>query len=151
MADTLSDALQNYLNGPEWRQSIETFVEANCMKFDGVVDYDHEHHRLWMDFKEIVEAILDMALGEVGGSIESLEKMFDEISHTRATGPKDGTIKDILGQLMTYDSFEMFSHMMRLAAENMEDTHRGSEPPVETPERFFDSLINMGFPEPAVH
>ena len=31
-AQTFSEALQNYLCGSEWQQSIEIFVRANCDK-----------------------------------------------------------------------------------------------------------------------
>ena len=58
---------------------------------------------LFQTYQEIVEQILDMALGAVGGSIESLEKALDEIASQPAKGPRDEVVKDILNRLLTYD------------------------------------------------
>lgn len=43
----LSEALQDFLHGHEWKQSIEMFVRANCEKFCDVEDYSHEHYEIW--------------------------------------------------------------------------------------------------------
>ena len=56
-------------------------------------------------FQEIVEQILDMALSNVGGNLETLEKALDEVSSQPAKGPRDEAVKDIIGRLLTYDRY----------------------------------------------
>ena len=58
-AEDWTDALHNYINGQEWQQSIEMFVKAHCRHFQNLSDSDftHEHHKIWTDFKDIVEVI----------------------------------------------------------------------------------------------
>ena len=153
MADGFTDALQQYLNGAEWQRSVEMFVEANCLAFRGVFEFDHSHHDTWKSFRDIVEQILDMALGEVGGSLETLEKALDEFSGQTARGPRDEAIKDIVGQLLSYDDFEVFSHMMKRAAANLYSDHGGrsgaghARSPGRGVDRHYDTLLNMGFSE----
>ena len=113
-AQSFTEALSNYLSGDEWQQSIDIFVRTNCDAFLDArsEDYDHKHHALWKTFQDIVENILEMALNIVGGSLESLEKVLDEVSSTPSRGPKEDTVKDILSKLMTFDSFDSFAEMM---------------------------------------
>ena len=54
MADGFTDVLQTYLNGAEWRQSVEMFVENNCSTFKNVVEFTHMHHDIWKNFRDIV-------------------------------------------------------------------------------------------------
>ena len=112
VSDAFTHALSQYLHGEEWKENIETFVGAHCRDFKYVNEFKHEHYDCWKSFKDIVEQILDMALSEVGGSIESLEKALDELVYDEdliIRGPRDEAIKGILNQLMTYDSFQSFS------------------------------------------
>jgi len=70
------------------------------------------------NFQDIVENILEMALVDVGGSIETLEKFMDEVAYSDGyeDGPKHAVFKDIVKQLLSYESFESFRDMMVQAA-----------------------------------
>lgn len=110
-----------------------------------------------------MEAVLENAMINVGGSIESLEKALDAIASQPAKGPKDAVIHDILDQLLTFDSFTAFSDMMSSAAENEEyqREHQSHSRPQEVlsrnareskstsdgPGRFQSTLLTMGFSE----
>ena len=98
MAQTLTNALNEYIQGEEWQHTVNVFVRGNCNEFKNVdsSDYSHKHHRIWQDFKEMAENVLGFALDSVGGSIESLEKALDEIASTPAKGPRDEVVKGIL-------------------------------------------------------
>jgi hypothetical protein len=117
-AQSFTEALSNYLSGDEWQQSIDIFVRTNCAEFLDVSaeDYGHQHHTLWKTFQDIVENVLEMALNMVGGSVESLEKVLDEVASTPSRGPKEDVVKDILSKLLTFDSFNAFAEMMYNAA-----------------------------------
>lgn len=36
MSDVYLEALQNYLNGNEWHQSIDVFIHSNCKSFKNI-------------------------------------------------------------------------------------------------------------------
>lgn len=144
MSEVFFEALQDYLRGEEWRQSIEMFVEANCANFRCVKEFDHRHHALWKTFQEIVDQILDMALSNVGGSLTMLEEAFDQLSSQRSRGPRDETIKEVLAKLLTYQSFEDFAGMMKLAAASLPDIEPKKEH--SNGHQFIDTLVAMGFP-----
>jgi hypothetical protein len=155
MARALAESLSAYLAGEEWQKSVEMFVEANCELFRDVVDeYDLEHHNLWKTFGEIAEATLEMALQEVGGSIDLLEKALGNYAEEASSGPREDTIKHIVNQLLSYSSFTAFSDMMRKAAHN-DDIGRNhiirQESDDDNPERHYETLLNMGFPSDTVN
>jgi len=86
-SETLLDTLHDYLKGQEWQQSIEMFVKANCKVFKQYPkEFTHKHNDLWKGYQEIVETILDVALSNVGGSIDALEDALDILASTPAIG-----------------------------------------------------------------
>lgn len=89
-SETLLDSLLDYLKGQEWQQSIEMYVIANCKEFKHYPkEFTHHHNTVWKDYQEIVETILDVALSNVGGSIDGLEKALDLLASSPATGNKN--------------------------------------------------------------
>eukprot|EP00601_Ochromonadales_sp_CCMP2298_P020211 CAMPEP_0173314626 /NCGR_PEP_ID=MMETSP1143-20121109/25438_1 /TAXON_ID=483371 /ORGANISM="non described non described, Strain CCMP2298" /LENGTH=149 /DNA_ID=CAMNT_0014257245 /DNA_START=62 /DNA_END=508 /DNA_ORIENTATION=- len=140
------EALQNYLNGGEWRQSVEMFVESNCKFFDRTADLDHQHHSLWRTFQEIVETILDMALANCGGSLRELERALDEVQGRESRGPREELVKDVLDKLLAFDDFQSFAAMMKRARDSQQQAQtEGTEG-----ENMADTLIRMGFKRAAV-
>ncbi len=115
-AQTFTEALSNYLSGSEWQQNIQMFVKSNCDAFLGSDEFNHEHHALWRTYQDICESILEMALSQAGGSIESLEKALDEVASIPSKGPREDIAKDILDKLLTFDDFDAFAKMMEDAA-----------------------------------
>ena len=57
-----------------------------------------------------MEQVLEMALLNVGGSIETLEKALDEIASQKARGPRDEMVKDILERLMSCERYVQLNH-----------------------------------------
>lgn len=63
------------------------FIKANSKTFKQYPkEFTHKHNDLWKNYQEIVETILDMALSNVGGSIDVLEKALDVLAASPATG-----------------------------------------------------------------
>ena len=131
-AQTFTEALSVYLSGAEWQHSIDIFVRNNCDQFYEVTAdaYGHDHHTLWKTYQDIVENILEMALQNAGGSLESLEKALDEVSSVPSRGPKDDAVKEILAKLMTFNDFDSFAKMMTDVAEDIaKNGHHNSSNP----------------------
>mmetsp|Transcript_29107 Transcript_29107/g.40004 ORF Transcript_29107/g.40004 Transcript_29107/m.40004 type:complete len:1456 (+) Transcript_29107:23-4390(+) len=129
MSDIYLDALQNYLAGEEWRQSVQIFVSSNCKYFDNTTinpgnlinkssknpaptAYNLNQHEIWKKFQDVAEQILNTFLQNLGGSIEKLEKALDEIGSQPCQGPRDAVVKEVLKYLLTFDNFENFAQMM---------------------------------------
>lgn len=111
------EALQNYLNSSDWRDTIRVFVVANCPFFSDVTDLHPQQHVVWKSFQDIVENILENALVDVGGSIDQLERSLDDVMSRPSRGPRDEVIKDVLHKLMSFDDFRVFGNMMHGACE----------------------------------
>jgi hypothetical protein len=148
MSDVYLEALQNYLNGREWRESIEMFVSANCSLYADIQDMNHKQYEMWRTFQEIVENILEMALQTVGGSTVSLEKELTRImKYKEPKGPRDEKIKDVLERLLSFEDFKDFAEMMNREYQvhceefiNNDEVH-----PVN--EEHYQTLIQMGYEE----
>ncbi len=59
-----------------------------------------------------------MALSNVGGSIEMLEKVLDDVAYSDSnsfnSGPKQAAFKDIVKRLMAYERYCYFSDILFL-------------------------------------
>lgn len=52
-----------------------------------------------------METVLEVALINVGGSLESLEKAIDEVASFPSKGPRDDIVKDILKRLQCVERY----------------------------------------------
>jgi hypothetical protein len=86
---------------------MNNFFTCKVFRTINPAGYTQEQYRIWLDFKEVVEQILEVALSSVGGSIESLEKALDEIAHIPARGPKDDAVKGVLQKLLSVERWEL--------------------------------------------
>eukprot|EP01031_Cornospumella_fuschlensis_P036646 gene36646-44452_t len=106
------EALQNYLQSSEWRESIHVFVSSNCGFFSSIDDYHPEQYKIWRNFQDVSESILQNMLFSIGGSMDELESAMDAVQSKPSRGPRDETIKDILEQLFSCEDFPHFAKMM---------------------------------------
>jgi Holliday junction resolvasome RuvABC DNA-binding subunit len=145
MSETYLEALKEYLGGSEWHQSIDIFVESNCKYFSNVSEMDHQQYSLWKTFQEIVEAILEMALENIGGSLQQLEDTIDLVQKQPSKGPREDLVKDVLEQLVSFTDFQSFAGMMKQAcdAHELEDRLNGKH---SISGQHVDALLRMGFP-----
>jgi Holliday junction resolvasome RuvABC DNA-binding subunit len=135
------EALQNYLNSSEWRDTIHIFIESHCRYFIQIDDYHPQQYVIWKDFQEIAENLLDNTLSTLGGSIEQLEKALDQVKHKPSKGPRDEVIKDVIDQLLSFSEFSVFASMMnKLCRETIED--EGNASPNDCDQNI---LMRMGF------
>jgi hypothetical protein len=111
-------ALGKFMQSKEWQESVETFIIANCDKFRDVSTFSHDQYEIWRNFQDVVESILACAMEDVvgGGTLEDLEEELERLSREPASGPRESNKKEILAQLLTYESFESFSDMMHSAS-----------------------------------
>ncbi|RYH16709.1 hypothetical protein EON65_29645, partial [archaeon] len=106
------EALQNYLQSSEWRESIHVFVSSNCGFFSHIDDYHPEQYKIWKNFQDVSESILQNMLFSIGGSMDELESAMDAVQSKPSRGPRDEIIKDILEQLFSCEDFPHFATMM---------------------------------------
>lgn len=122
------DGLHAFLQSPDWKETVNMFIAANCDDF-AIVDangqYTRRQFEVWRNFQEIVEQILDVALQSIGGSLQTLETALNESMTKTSTGPRMSAWQDILKKLLVYESFEDFAKMMasqRLPQNQQTDT-----------------------------
>ena len=112
---TYFDALSNLLRAEGWQTTVRTFVHENAPLFDlkPGQDYDHRHHGLWVEFRELAESLLESMLIELGGSLSQLEKQIDERVEAVPAGPRAASEQEVLTDLMSFCSFETFVGTMQ--------------------------------------
>jgi hypothetical protein len=142
MSDLYLEALQNYLHGSEWRQSLGMFVSANCKYFHNISELDHQHHKLWTTYQEIAETILEMMLQNIGGSFTQLEQAIDILQDQPSTGPRGEIIKEVLAQLLSFADFMSFASMMKAACDEQASSMSDGSNAMQN----VDALLRMGFP-----
>jgi len=139
MSDLYLEALQNYLNGSEWRSSIDDFIRTYCQYFvqinnnnhhEDIVhtvgkgsketyESSHEQYTLFKSFQNIVEEVLDNALANIGGNLDLLEQAIDDFRSMPSRGPKNDITKDVLEKLDCVSDFDSFTMMMNQAYREM--------------------------------
>mmetsp|Transcript_30172 Transcript_30172/g.38922 ORF Transcript_30172/g.38922 Transcript_30172/m.38922 type:complete len:897 (+) Transcript_30172:103-2793(+) len=121
MDEIWTEALQNYLLSQDFQENVQKFVKKQAYLFDGSnqakdADFDHRHHKVWKEFQDIVETMLEKVLEDLGGNFQALEKALDERASEPPRGPRDAAEKEVLAQLLTFDDFTQFAHMMQRVA-----------------------------------
>ncbi len=141
MGDWYLEALQNFLNSAEWRDTIRIYVDAHCQYFIQITEYHPQQFVIWKNFQEIAENVLDNALQMVGGSMDLLEKALDDVKHRPSRGPRDEIIKDVIDQLLSFESFDTFALMMNQSCmEKLNDEGKGDVEDCDC-----HTLMRMGF------
>lgn len=119
------EALSAFLKSADWKDYVSSFVKSNCELFrvhsSEEHGFTHEQYSTWKNFQEIGEQVLegvlsDMQQREFGGGMKALEEELDRISTEEPTGPRDEVTKELLAQLLTFDSFPNFAYMMHLSS-----------------------------------
>jgi hypothetical protein len=132
-------ALGKFMQSKDWQESVETFIIANCDKFREISTYSHDQYETWRNFQDVVESILACAMEDVvgGGTLDDLEEALERLSREPASGPREANKKEILAQLLTYESFESFSDMMHCASQlySAYDSPVGRETPASSSSR----------------
>ena len=59
-----------------------------------------------------MECVLDVALSNVGGSIDMLENAIDEIAAQPARGPRDEVIREILNKLLSVQRYVLLDFII---------------------------------------
>jgi len=137
MEDIWWEALHQYLQSSEWYETINVFVESHCAIFertpsDQPNEYFHGHYTIFKQFVEISEQILNDMLANLGGSMDQLTASLNSHSYTRPTGPRDDMQKEIILQLLSFDSFPEVSERALMktsirASERSESSSKRSE------------------------
>ena len=79
MEEVYCEAITASLSQGAVRRAVEDFTTANAPAF-AVQHGEHAHgeHGIWVDFRSLVEGLLDGMLHDLGGSLEALCKALDE-------------------------------------------------------------------------
>ena len=66
----LLDAVQQFLDGREWRASLQRFVDSRCESFAGMEEHKHNQYEVFGEYQSFVEAMLESTLADLGAKAE---------------------------------------------------------------------------------
>ena len=150
--DYIIDAIENFLRGPSWKTTMNTFVNSHCAMFS-VIDGEHGlgQHDVFRDWRDTVDGLLQGILSDLGCSPETFIDALDARQKRPEGGPRDAAINEMVRTLMTFERFAIFKVMMhdrnkKLEAQEingMEGTQRshqrnpsGNQPGSSTSDRY---------------
>jgi hypothetical protein len=120
------DALENFLRGPQWKNTMNTFVNSHCAMF-AVIDGEHGHgqHEVFRNFRETVDGLLEGVLSDLGCSPEIFIDALEKRQRRPEGGPRDAAINEMVRTLMTFERFDIFKVMMHDRNRKLEDQEYG--------------------------
>ena len=124
------NALHEYVQGEEWKQSVQQFVAENHQSFADISPgkKSHEQYEMYRMFQEICEIILDNSLTEVNGSINKLERALDEAKAKGLKSPPDHIVNLVRDKLRCYSDFNEFAKMMQNAHNAFDPDYEDTSP-----------------------
>ena len=122
------DAVENFLRGLEWRQTMNTFINGHCAMF-AVINGEHGHGQfeVFSHFRDTVEGLLDGVLSSIGCSEEAFIRGLKKREQQPEGGPRDAAINEMIRTLMTFERFAIFKVMMHKHNQKLTDIEMGGD------------------------
>ena len=64
----LLDSITGFLRGPAWALPVMSFIDENCIIFDGDAEHKFAYTAIYEAFKELVDSLLEAHLQDIGVS-----------------------------------------------------------------------------------
>ncbi|OQS04983.1 sporangia induced hypothetical protein [Thraustotheca clavata] len=140
MSDFLVDAIAQFVKGDEWKIPVGEFMNIHKIAFVGLSGNEDEHtlqhHAIFMEFKELVERLLEGVIADLGCDANSFVAALEEAAVREAGGPKEEETQLLIKTLLSYDDFKGFCALMQQYVEwnvvpSIEDEANEAEQPAE--------------------
>ena len=107
------EAMENFLRGREWMNTVSTFVTSHCAMFADI-DGEHGHgqYEVFKEFQVAVDGLLGGVLDELGSKPEEFIEACRHHLDSPDRGRRDTAVKELLRQLFTFENFMIFRKMM---------------------------------------
>ncbi len=107
------EAVENFLRGREWRETVTTFVNAHCAMFADIEgEQGHGQYEVFQNFQATVDGLLGGVLQELGSREEAFIEACQRHLDSPDRGRRDTAVKELLRTLFTYENFLIFRKMM---------------------------------------
>ena len=128
VGDTYDLALEvahQFLMGEEWQRNITSFIHQNCSTFtykemqEG--KFDHQHHTVWNQFRDMVELKVSTILRQLGLEPEMLAARCRRVLRTRGSLQRRHA-SEVVRSLLVIDDFSAFCSLVIQLEEKRMDT-----------------------------
>ena len=107
------DAMENFLRGLEWKNTVSTFVNSHCAMFADIEgEHGHGQYEVFKQFQVTVDGLLGGILDELGSDPEEFIDACKLHLEKPDRGRRDTAVKELLRQLFTFENFMIFRKMM---------------------------------------
>jgi len=112
--DWALDYINEFIDSPVWRDPVQSFIDENCIVFDGEEEMTHVQNEIYTAFNNLLEELIVKYIHSIGLSTQ-------QFLTSLTGGGKKRLTKQIIEFILCCDDFIVFKKMMR--SRNMELEH----------------------------
>ncbi|KAG9401471.1 hypothetical protein AC1031_009333 [Aphanomyces cochlioides] len=150
--DFVVDAITQFLQGDQWLQPVNMFMESHKLAFVGMSStqeaYSLQHHAIFVEFKDMAERLLEHVIQELGCDAHVFLRALEDDVAREAGGPKEEEVQQLVETLLSFDDFDKFCKLMQSYVEtnavpsipkNSDDGNADGTTAVFDPKTYFAS------------
>ncbi|CAK4112150.1 unnamed protein product [Aphanomyces euteiches] len=147
--DFVVDAITQFLQGDQWLQPVNMFMESHKLAFVGMSStqeaYSLQHHAIFVEFKDMAERLLEHVIQELGCDAHVFLRALEDALAREAGGPKEEEVQKLVETLLSFDDFDTFCKLMQSYVETNavpsipKDSDDGNAAAVIDPKTYFAS------------
>jgi len=104
--DWALEYINEFIDSPVWRDPVQSYIDENCIVFDGEEEMTHVQNMIYRRFNKIIEELIERYIHSIGLSTQ-------QFLASLTGGGKKRLTKQILEFILCYDDFIAFKNMMR--------------------------------------
>jgi len=104
--DWALEYINEFIDSPVWRDPVQSYIDENCIVFDGEEEMTHVQNMIYRRFNRIIEELIERYIHSIGLSTQ-------QFLTSLTGGGKKRLTKQILEFILCYDDFIAFKNMMR--------------------------------------
>jgi len=111
--DWALEYINEFIDSPVWRDPVQSYIDENCIVFDGEEEMTHVQNMIYRRFNRIIEELIERYIHSIGLSTK-------QFLTSLTGGGKKRLTKQILEFILCYDDFIAFQNMMRTRNSELE-------------------------------
>jgi len=134
--DWALEYINEFIDSPVWREPVQSYIDENCIVFDGEEEMTHVQNMIYKRFNRIIEELIERYIHSIGLSTQ-------QFLTSLTGGGKRRLTKQILEFTMCYDDFIAFKNMMRTRNLELEQQALRMMQQVQTPQMTKNSVTAL--------
>jgi len=111
--DWALEYINEFIDSPVWRDPVQSYIDENCIVFDGEEEMTHVQNMIYRRFNRIIEELIERYIHSIGLTTQ-------QFLTALTGGGKKRLTKQILEFILCYDDFIAFKNMMRTRNSELE-------------------------------